>query len=319
MPPNLCRMIRAACFLLGAFLFPLMTRAQQPSRPKTPVPASGRIQVFDPFPSKFVQPRPVHVWLPDDYDPRKRYAVFYLHDAQNLFDRALCVYGNEWMIDETMARLLKEKKIQRAIVVGVGYTDQRLREYWPEKAFARLPADLQASLTHDFKGGPLGDSYLQFLTQELKPFIDSAFSTYPDRRHTFIGGSSMGGLISAYALCEYPQVFAGAMCVSTHWPGAQTNRSPAIPQAINDYLRDKLPRPGKHRIYFDYGTATLDSLYKPHQLRVDETMRARGYRPGKDWITREFPGEEHSEKSWQKRFHIPAEFLLGKKRPRDGR
>ena len=78
-----------------------------------------------------------------------------------------------------------------------------------------------------------------------------------------------------------------------------------------DYFARHLPPPGTHRLYFDYGTQTLDALYEPYQLRMDAAMRAAGYTAGRDWLTRKFEGEEHSEKSWRKRVEIPLEFLLG--------
>jgi len=116
-------------------------------------------------------------------------------------------------------------------------------------------------------------------------------------------GSSMGGLISAYALCEYPDVFGRAGCVSTHWPAGDG--------CVVDYLGQHLPRPGTHRLYFDYGTATLDATYEPFQQRADAVLKAAGYTAGRDWITRKFPGAEHSEKSWRERVDQPLSFLLG--------
>ena len=115
-------------------------------------------------------------------------------------------------------------------------------------------------------------------------------------------GSSMGGLISAYAISEYPDVFGGAACLSTHWVAGDG--------AVIDYLRDKLPAPESHRLYFDHGTMTLDAHYAPFQQRMDDAMRARGYAEGRSGMSRVFPGAEHSEKSWRERVEIPLEFLL---------
>ena len=84
------------------------------------------------------------------------------------------------------------------------------------------------------------DAYLKFLVTELKPFIDSTFSVATDRSNTFIAGSSMGGLISMYAVCEYPAVFGGAACLSTHWPGIFTAENNPIPEAFeNREVRDR--------------------------------------------------------------------------------
>jgi pimeloyl-ACP methyl ester carboxylesterase len=114
----------------------------------------------------------------------------------------------------------------------------------------------------------------------------------------------MGGLVSLYALCEYPQVFAGAGCLSTHWP--------AVRGVIAAYLEHALPAAGAHKLYFDYGTRTLDARYEPYQVQVDQVLRAKGYQQGRDWLTLKFEGAEHGERAWRERVHIPLEFLLGR-------
>jgi hypothetical protein len=121
----------------------------------------------------------------------------------------------------------------------------------------------------------------------------------------------MGGLISMYAICEYPAVFGGAACLSTHWPGIFQVENNPIPNAFYRYLKKNLPNPKNHKIYFDFGTATLDALYEPLQNEVDLIMKQKGFST-KNWITKKFEGENHSEIAWQKRLHIPFEFLLGK-------
>jgi enterochelin esterase-like enzyme len=143
----------------------------------------------------------------------------------------------------------------------------------------------------------------------LKPYIDKKYSTFADRANTFIAGSSMGGLISMYAICEYPEVFGGAACLSTHWPGIFQMDNNPVPGVFFSYMKTHLPDPKTHKLYFDYGTDTLDALYPPLQNQADEIIRARGYHD-KNWMTKEFPGEDHSETAWHKRLHIPFEFLL---------
>ncbi len=140
--------------------------------------------------------------------------------------------------------------------------------------------------------------------QELKPFIDKEYRTRTGRGDTFIIGSSAGALISLYAISEYPDVFGGAACLSTHWPLADG--------ALIEYFKDKLPEPATHKIYFDFGTETLDKGYDPYQLKMDAEMEKRGYRNGINWLTRKFEGDEHSEKAWRRRVYVPLEFLVGK-------
>jgi len=113
----------------------------------------------------------------------------------------------------------------------------------------------------------------------------------------------MGGLISLYAICEYPQVFGGAGCVSTHWP--------VLKQLMINYLKTHLPDPANHKLYFDFGTEGLDNGYEPYQIKVDKVIQKGGYIAGQNWITRKYEGHSHHESYWRKRVHIPLRFLLG--------
>ncbi|HEU4471196.1 MAG TPA: alpha/beta hydrolase-fold protein [Flavisolibacter sp.] len=276
-----------------------------------PKPASGTIVRHASFPSVYVQSRHIDVWLPENYSSSRKYAVLYMQDGQMLFDSSITWNRQEWGVDETLSRLMKEGKIRDCIVVGIWNTGRtRHAEYFPQKAIQWLPEADKNTIMPLLLDTPRADLYLKFLVTELKPWIDSAYATYTGPGHTFIAGSSMGALISLYALISYPRVFSGAACLSTHWPGG-FRANEAIPMAFNRLIREELPRSGEHRLYFDYGTATLDSLYKPYQQEIDIAVKDRGY-TDKNWITKEFPGEDHSEKAWSKRLFIPLEFLLRK-------
>jgi len=164
------------------------------------------------------------------------------------------------------------------------------------------------------KDKPQADKYLKFLVGQLKTFIDKDFSTKKGRENAFAMGSSMGGLISIYAICDYPRVFGGAVGISTHLPMVLDAKTPGIETvsaSFRTYLEKHLPKAITRKIYFDYGDQTLDAYYPPLQKKVDEIMRARGFTE-KSWVTRSFPVENHSEISWAKRLNIPFEFLLGK-------
>ncbi|MEO5673475.1 MAG: alpha/beta hydrolase-fold protein [Chitinophagales bacterium] len=282
-----------------------------------PKASSGQIIRFENFKSKYAMPRNVDVWIPENYTPSKKYAVIYMHDGQMLFDSTITWNHQEWMVDETLARLMNENpaggkqgEITECIVAGIWSNGPyRHAEYFPQRVINMLPDSIRREVMQAVLNKALADDYLLFITKELKPFIDSAYSTRQDQSHTFIAGSSMGGLISLYALCEYPEVFGGAACISTHWPGLLKQNS-EIPNALNKYLLQHLPSPENHHIYFDYGTATLDSMYEEWQKMIDVTMTEKGY-TDKNWITMKFAGVDHSEHSWQKRFCIPMKFLLG--------
>ncbi len=286
-----------------------------------PSVSSGTLKRHESFYSHYITARHIDVWLPEGYSVTRKYSVLYMHDGQMLFDSATTWNKQTWDADDVITKLLQENKINDIIVVGIwnGGTT-RHTDYFPQKPFESLTLEqkekiftaARANGNSVFNEQKINsDNYLKFLVKELKPFIDKNYSTYKDRSHTFIAGSSMGGLISMYAICEYPKVFGGAACMSTHWPGIFSMEGNPIPDAFINYLKTKLPDPKKHKFYFDYGTATLDALYPPLQQKADEVMKEKGF-TGKNWITKEFPGEDHSEKAWHKRLHIPLTFLLGK-------
>lgn len=282
---------------------------------------SGRIETVEKFTSIYVDTRRVDVWLPDDYSADgPALPVIYAQDGQNLFRAKTAAWGgNEWGVDETIARLVSEKKIRNAIVVGIWNTPKRFLEYGPEKPWNTLPEttkqDIEKEMNdifgHEHGSTPLSENYLKFMVKELKPFVDENYNTLPDQADTFLMGSSMGGLISIYAISRYPDVYGGAMCLSTHWPISIKNDRADIAGTIIDYIDTVLPEAGTHRIYFDFGTETLDAWYEPHQAKMDKVMESHGYVQGEDWVTRKFEGEPHSEVAWNKRVHIPIEFMLG--------
>ncbi len=287
---------------------------------QVPKVSSGTIKHYERFESKYVVPRNVDVWLPDGYDSKMKYAVLYMHDGKSLYDSTIMWNKQEWGVDEVLGRLLKGGKVKNCIVVGTWNSEAtRHPEYFPQKPYDSLSQVERDTITAQLqKMGrtkeifkPISDNYLKFLVDELKPFIDKNFSTKTDAKNTFVAGSSMGGLISMYAICEYPNIFGGAACLSTHWPGTFKVEGNPIPEAFFNYLSKNLPNPKSHKLYFDYGDQTLDSLYPPLQKKADEVMKAKGY-TSKNWMTKYFPGENHSEKAWSKRLDVPLLFLLKK-------
>jgi predicted alpha/beta superfamily hydrolase len=277
---------------------------------KIPAPSSGSIVRMDTCTYPGLLPRIVDVWLPPQYqqNPEQRFPVLYMHDGQNLFDGSLSYGGKEWGVDEVM----RDSMIPPAIVVGIWNSAQRRREYGPQACYAALPKHLRDSILDEFGGFVLSDTYLSFIVQGLKPEIDRRFRTLPDRSHTYVAGSSFGGLISMYALCEYPDVFGAAACLSTHWPGSIRHAFPEIPKSFLTYLSKKtkvLRRLGS-RIYFDCGNQTLDSLYPAWQQQADNILR-RGL-PGNHWQSLFFPGAEHNEVFWRERLALPLRFMLKK-------
>ncbi len=280
--------------------------------------ASGKIERLDNFSSEYVTNRNIDIWLPANYDGNKKFNVLYMHDAQMLFDSTKTWNGQEWGVDEILSNLISKQHIANTIVVGIWNTDDRHKDYFPDVPEELVSTELMDSLSlylqnigeENFLDSLNSFPYVKFIATELKPYIDVNFSVNTEMKNTFIAGSSMGGLISMYALCEYPEVFGGAICMSTHWPGFFSNINNPIPSYFYAYMKENLPSGGRHKFYFDYGTETLDTLYEEHQIRVDALMVKKGY-PDKLWMTQKFDGHDHSEKSWNKRLDIPMTFILG--------
>ena len=145
--------------------------------------------------------RTIRVWLPPGYSAGDaRYPVLYMHDGQNLFDAATSAFGVEWQVDETLTRLIEAKTIPPIVVVGIDNAGAaRIDEY---------------TVTQDKGRGGAGDAYERFVVDLVKPHVDARFRTKADRANTFVGGSSLGGLISLDIIHRFPDLFGGAIALS---------------------------------------------------------------------------------------------------------
>jgi predicted alpha/beta superfamily hydrolase len=278
--------------------------------------SAGRLERIS-IASSFVKSRPVDVWLPNNYSQSKSYAVLYMHDGQMLFDSTTTWNKQEWKVDEWATGLMESGRVKDFIVVGIhNIPEIRWFDLFPEKAFKFLNPEAQDSLLHTMKNQdqPItlnGNNYLSFLVEELKPVIDYEYSVNGDRQNTYVAGSSMGGLMSMYAMSEYPDVFKGAACLSTHWVGALPYEDNPLPDAIFNYMEENFPDAGDHLVYFDYGNQTLDQYYPQYAPKVDAILLEKGYSEV-DSQNLFFEGTNHSENAWNERLNYPLEFLLGK-------
>lgn len=228
--------------------------------------------------------RDILVHLPASYDwSARRYPVVYMHDGQNLFDPHTSFSG-EWGVDDALTRL--DDCDAEAIVVGIPNSGmRRLDEYSP--------------FPDERLGGGDGDAYLAFITDTLKPIIDITFRTRPERDHTGIIGSSMGGLISLFALFERPEVFgfAGVMSPSL-WFGDG---------AIFRYIEDSPYVRG--RLALDVGTGEAPVMVRDAQ-RLRDLLSEKGYASGGALRYAEYEGAGHNEAAWGNRVCDVLRFLL---------
>lgn len=220
--------------------------------------------------------RKVRLYLPPGYATSgKRYPVLYMHDAQNLFDNATA-YSGEWKVDETMDALSKSGQLE-LIVVGIDNgQDKRMTE-------------LNAWSSDRFGAGE-GEKYMDFIVKVLKPVIDKDYRTLPDRANTAIMGSSMGGLISHYAINQYPQVFSKAGVFSpAYWTA----------QPVFDFVKDK-QAPKDARIFMLMGGEEGGSMVGD-ALRVADLMAKTGH-PANNLLYKIVPGAQHNEGFWSAEF-----------------
>lgn len=221
--------------------------------------------------------RPVFVWLPPSYRvSERRYPVFYMMDAQNLFDSPLTFAGSEWQVDESMRSLADDG--HEAIVVAVNHAGpKRVAEYTPWA-----------------NAGGFGERFLDWLCGPLKSRIDAEFRTLPQREATSIAGSSMGGLISLYAFFTRSGTFGNAGVFSPAlWVGERS-----IFQTVSDAVFSS------GRIYLDCGTR------EPTVRPMADLLRRKGYRDGQTLLYVRETGGRHEEAAWARRFPAAARFLL---------
>lgn len=279
---------------------------------QNPTVSSGHIERLNNFQSQYVDARNVDIWFPEGYNVNEKYPVLYMHDGQMLFDSSQTWNHQEWKVDETVSSLIEHGTIKPCIVVGIWNNGpKRNFEYFPEKALNYLPDSERDTLKKNMKFPMQADLYLQFLVYELKPYVDRYYSTLTSPENAFVGGSSRGGLISMYAICEYPQFFGGAICISTHWIGGINAPNELISELILKYFKEHLPSKKNHKFYFDHGTKNLDSKYGELQMKVNKILKKAGYRK-KNLLSLVFDGKDHSEPDWSERFNMPLTFMLKK-------
>ncbi len=255
-----------------------------------------------------IAPPKVVVWLPPGYDgSNERYGVVYMHDGQNLFDPKRSNFNKVWAADKSALRLIASGKVAPFIIVGIDQPGaDRGRQYFPRPMRDYVSSSTRAKLEAQSNGKPvIADAYLQFIVTELKPKIDRMYRTKRDRKHTSIAGSSMGGLISLYAISKYPKVFGNAGAVSTHLPLGDPNWTEADRQNIfagwRKFVQSELGKPKGRRIWFDHGTDTLDAFYQPYQDNLDSALVENGWKKGRDFQSTVYPGAAHEENAWAAR------------------
>jgi hypothetical protein len=304
--------------LLGGFLLAPALAAGTLPPAAFPTVAEGRLERIDIAGTAVVHGRAVDVWLPPGYPDEAPYAIAVMFDGGMLFDAGISWNRQEWRADETAAALQAAGRTRPFVIVGVPNAGPaRHAEYFPQKPFEALPAAVREGLRQGAKRGEgalfatdvYSDAFLAWLDASVLPAVEARFAVSNDADDRVLIGASMGGLIAMYGVLERPAAFGGFGALSTHWPGIFPEGDNPVPAAFFEYLRGRLPAPGRHRLYFDHGDATLDAFYPPLQAEVDRIAVAKGWAfPA--YRSRAFPGAEHSETAWAARLDGVLTFLL---------
>ena len=238
-------------------------------------------------------PRKVYVYLPRaaEKDKKARFPVMYMFDGHNVFFDQDATFGKSWGMGEYL-----DKTGTPLIVAAVDCNHRpphgRLGEYSP---FTFTLPDGKRVIGR-------GQKYMDWLTGTLKPLIDQRYPTLPDRKHTFIAGSSMGGLMSIYALTKYNAVFSRAAALSPSLWVADGKMAELI-------RNTKLQKDTE--AYLDYGTVEMKN-HADMQRYFWETVTALADK-GIGVTGRTVPGGKHCEASWQKQIPVFLPLLLRKK------
>ena len=228
--------------------------------------------------------RRLRVYLPPDYKhSTKRYPVLYMHDGQNLFDAATSFMG-EWGVDETLNGLARTKHLE-LIVVGIDHDDEkRMQELNP--------------WTNEKYGNGEGREYLHFVADVVKPYMDANYRTIPDRAHTAIMGSSLGGLVSHFALFECSNLFGKVGIFSpSYW---------FAPEVVEFTRTHALPR--NTRVYFYAGAKEGDTML-PDMQAIVAILRQRGF-PRRNLRVEVNAEAQHNERAWRAEFPRAIEWLF---------
>jgi predicted alpha/beta superfamily hydrolase len=276
--------ILLCCLLLACGLLSLTLFGATPEPPRKST-AGPSVQVLAPMPIPGLdRERTIRVYLPPGYETgRKRYRVLYMFDGQNLFDDATSYIG-EWGVDETLDALAKNEGIE-LIVVGIDHGNElRMRELSPWT-------------NPELGGAPDGEAFMAFVVKRLKPYIDNNYRTKPGRQDTAIMGSSMGGLMTDYAVHQYPETFGMAGIFSPSYWISDDAYKHAAAHPLSRGTRIYLVAGGKEGDQMTSGLRKMEAqLRSEGKVQLYSTVRE---------------GAEHNEKFWHAELPMALRFLFG--------
>lgn len=240
--------------------------------------------------------RPLHIWLPDDYNETDEcYPVMYFFDGHNLFFNEDATFGKSWGLYEFLKQWPKN-----IIVVGIecGHEgEERLSEYSPYRTKTGFLSRYEA----------LGEATMEWIVHEIKPMIDREYRTLPERSCTGIAGSSMGGLMSVYAVARYNEVFSKAACVSSSIVYCRNQLLHEMNQNVMD---------PDTRVFLSWGTREARGVFDPdkedtvsYTYKCNKAVENRILKANATPMLYCQIGGGHCEADWEKQVPIFMDFL----------
>ena len=271
--------------------------------------------------------RKIQIYYPNNKKIDSDTLFIFMNDGEELFNAAESWHNMEWGIDEKIEEMNLNESELNFVIIAIHsakkgnrfFVDEtkRYAEYFPKESIPYFDSGFKKRRYQEWVNKN-NLYYLEFLTEDVIPFVEDKFDILLNNRNLGIIGASMGGLAALNALIEHPDLFGFAGCISTHWVGIKPFEYVLLPlvgkingdddtaNAIISYIEDNITSIDDQKIYFDHGTIGLDSLYSTPQGRVNKILDSKS----KDYKYLVFEGYDHYAPEFGSRFDSVLEYLV---------
>ena len=271
--------------------------------------------------------RKIQIYYPNNKTIDSNTLFIFMNDGEELFNAAESWHNMEWGIDEKIEQMNLNENELNFVIIAIHsakkgnrfFVDEtkRYAEYFPKESIPYFDSGFKKRRYQEWVNNN-NLYYLEFLTEDVIPFVEDKFDISLNNKNLGIIGASMGGLSALNALIEHPDLFGFAGCISTHWVGIKPLEYFLLPlvgkidgdddtaNAIISYIEDNITNIDDQKIYFDHGTVGLDSLYSTPQRRVNKILDSKS----KDYKYLVFDGYDHYASEFGSRFDGVLEYLV---------
>ena len=271
--------------------------------------------------------RKIQIYYPNNKKIDSDTLFIFMNDGEELFNAAESWHNMEWGIDEKIKEMNLNQSELNFVIIAIHsakkgnrfFVDEtkRYAEYFPKESIPYFDSGFKKRRYQEWVNKN-NLYYLEFLTEDVIPFVEDKFDILLNNRNLGIIGASMGGLAALNALIEHPDLFGFAGCISTHWVGIKPFEYVLLPlvgkingdddtaNAIISYIEDNITNIDDQKIYFDHGTIGLDSLYSTPQGRVNKILDSKSI----DYKYLVFEGYDHYAPEFGSRFDSVLEYLV---------